>query len=528
MRMEARTTIATEYVSGQSFKGIAVIPHVGAPPSKARYVVVAPHMSSRQDFGAHNNNLPNLIRALNERVFNVSTATGLVPTPQPVSGVWKKLDHVSRRLASRVTKFGMVEPLTDDEFVMQSPSNKRALYTEAAEEKRNRGWSKRDALIKAFVKFEKLNFTKKSDPAPRVIQPRSPVYNIALGRYTRRIEEELYVALAEDWGDDIEEKVVMKGMTVDEVAKQMRHKWDKFTTPVAIGLDASRFDQHVSADALRWEHSIYNSIFNSPELAALLKLQLNNTGRAYLDGHKVSYTVSGTRASGDMNTALGNCIIMCSLIREYVREIGLVSELVNNGDDCVLFMEKRDLHLISGLPQWFLNYGFEMEVEAPVYEFEEVVFCQSQPVLVSAFENKWVMVRQPQAALGKDATCLSASTERMYRQWSYQVGVGGLALFGDMPIYKELYMAYKRNGINSNCSNSLIISDSGFMRMSKQMVRGNEQSVISDDTRVSFYKAFGIIPSIQVEMENELRRMAYSDLREYPTNTSVCSGLFTA
>lgn len=127
MRMAARTTEAPEYHSGQSFEGIVVIPHVGAPQSRARFVVNVPHMSSRQDYGAHNNNLPNLIRALNERVFNVQSAKGLAPTPQPQKGVWKKLDHVSRRLAARVTEFGTVVPLTDAEFVEQSPSNKRAL-----------------------------------------------------------------------------------------------------------------------------------------------------------------------------------------------------------------------------------------------------------------------------------------------------------------------------------------------------------------------------------------------------------------
>ena len=138
------------------------------------------------------------------------------------------------------------------------------------------------------------------------------------------------------------------------------------------------------------------------------------------------------------------------------------------------------------------------------------------------------MVRQPVAAMGKDATCLAADTELAFRQWSYQVGVGGLALYGDMPIYKELYLAYRRNGVASNIGRSLLVSDSGFMRATKQMVRGSEHSVISDDTRVSFYKAFGIIPSIQVEMEQELREMDYSGLRHYPVNTAVACGRFTA
>ena len=149
-------------------------------------------------------------------------------------------------------------------------------------------------------------------------------------------------------------------------------------------------------------------------------------------------------------------------------------------------------------------------------------------MLFNATEDKWVMVRQPSAALGKDSTCLAATDELSFRQWSYQVGTGGLALYGDMPIYKELYLAYRRNGVASNVGRSLLVSDSGFMRATKQMVRGNEHSVITDDARVSFYKAFGIVPSIQVEMEQELRQMDYAGLKHYPVNLATSCGLFTA
>jgi len=531
VRMAARTTTTGLYLKPAEFKSksIVVIPHVGAPLSKARYVIIAPHVSSRQDFGAHDNNLPNLLRALNERVYNVQSADGLIPTPQPLPGIWKTMSAPANRLASQVRKFGIVEPLTTEEFVEQCPSNKRKLYADAAAVYNTRGWSKRDCRIKAFVKFEKLNFTKKSDPAPRIIQPRTPVYNIALGRYTRRIEELIYSALACEWSDDPGAKVVMKGLTVEEVADHVYDKWHRFHSPCAVGLDASRFDQHVSYDALKWEHGIYKKIFDySPELMALLKCQLANEGYAFIDGHKLTYKTKGTRASGDMNTSLGNCIIMCTLVREYVRSLGIVAEFINNGDDCVLFIEKDDFHKLSNLPAWFLEFGFEMEVEAPVYELEHVVFCQSQPVLYNPATNKYVMVRQPQAALGKDAMCLSAKTERDYRQWSYQVGVGGLALYGDMPIYKQLYMAYKRNGVMSNVHRSLLVSDSGFMRMTRQIVRGSESSVVSDETRVSFYKAFGIIPSIQVDIEQRLSNHVYDGVRDYSHNIAVVVGLFTA
>jgi len=526
--MEARTTTAPEYHDGTQFRGIAINTHVDAKPSKPRRVIIAPYLSARIDFGAHNNNLPNLIRGLNERVFNVQGKSGLEPTPQPTPGKWRKLNHVAARLSDRVRKFGRCQHLTCGEFIAQCPGNKRKLYASAAEQYEKQGWVKRDTRIKVFVKFEKLNFTKKGDPAPRVIQPRSPVYNIALGRFTRRVEDDIYKALAEEWSED-GGKVVMKGMTVEEVAAEMRKKWNRFKSPVAIGLDASRFDQHVSADALKWEHSIYKRIFDyNPELQALLKAQLANEGFAYVDGHCIRYKADGTRASGDMNTALGNCVIMCTLVREYLRERGVTAEFANNGDDCLIFMEKSDLYKIADLPKWFLEYGFEMEVEAPVYEFEECVFCQMQPVLVDAAADVWIMCRQASVAMAKDALSLSVSTELGYRQWSYQVGVGGNALYGDMPIFCELYKAYKRNGVDSNVVHSAILADSGFLRMAKEpRVRGEYAGTISDDTRVSFYKAFGYPPSMQIAMEREISTMNYSGVHDHCNNISIGCGLTT-
>lgn len=466
------------------------------------------------DYRGHNNNYRNLMRAITERVFNVQRGGQLVPTPKPKDGWWDAnmdgyVEAVRSRVVSGANRDHELGPLTVEEFLDQCPKSKLKIYDAAAKTYQTRGWITKDAWLKLFVKFEKINFTKKPDPAPRLISPRSPVYNLALGRYTRAIEEKVYEALADIWGYSDGEKVVMKGLTVEGTAEQLRKKWDKYSDPVAVGLDASRFDQHISEDALIFEHSIYKAIFRSEELDKLLKAQLRNYGFAYHGGYKIEMRTKGVRASGDMNTGLGNCTIMCTLVHRMSVEFGISCDLVNNGDDCVIILERTDLWKLmedgkirDDIEAWFLDAGFEMEFEPPVDVFEQIVFCQMQPVWNG---TKWVMVRQPEVALCKDSICLGCSTMHEYGQWARSIGVGGLALYGDMPVYRAFYSCFNRLGEGYKPSRSLLTRDSGFYKL---CVRGrNHTGVVTPEARVSFYRAFGITPALQEVLEEKFQNV---------------------
>lgn len=468
-------------------------------------------MGGNSDYRGHNNNYNNLVRAITERVYNVQRGGVLVPTPKPKPGWWNAemyeyVEAVRSRVADGCSGH-YVGPLSVKQFLAQCPKSKLKIYEAAAKTYEERGWIDKDAWLKLFVKFEKINFTKKTDPAPRLISPRSPVYNLALGRYTRAVEEKIFDALADIWGYEEHEKVVMKGETVEGVASQLRRKWDRYNDPVAVGLDASRFDQHVSEDALIYEHSIYNAIFGSPELKSLLKKQLRNYGVAYHNGYKIEMNTKGVRASGDMNTGLGNCLIMCTLVHRMAKEFGIDCDLINNGDDCVIILERAHLYKLmdgnkirSDIEAWYLDAGFEMEFEEPVDVFEQIVFCQMQPVWNGAV---WVMVRQPEAALCKDTICLGESTLAGFGRWARSIGVGGLALYGDMPVYREFYAAFNRAGEGFLPSRTLLTRDTGFFRL---CVRGrNHRGVVTTDARVSFYRAFGITPAMQLALEERYR-----------------------
>lgn len=70
------------------------------------------------------------------------------------------------------------------------------MYEQAVASLRDVPVNRGDAMLKTFVKAEKINFTAKPDPAPRIIQPRSPRYNVELGRYVKVVEKHLYKAVA--------------------------------------------------------------------------------------------------------------------------------------------------------------------------------------------------------------------------------------------------------------------------------------------------------------------------------------------
>jgi hypothetical protein len=294
-----------------------------------------------------------------------------------------------------------------------------------------------------------------------------------------------------------------------EIGRIFRDKWSRYRSPAAIGLDASRFDQHVSRQALEWEHSIYNGVFQSGELRKLLKWQLANNVVGWCRDGSLRYRTDGVRMSGDMNTAMGNCLLMCSLVHSYLRERNITASLANNGDDCTVIMESKDVsRFCTGLDQWFLDMGFTMKVEKPVYDIEGIEFCQTHPINLG---NTFIMVRNFPNAIAKD--CLSLKqmeSPSVYKAWLKAVGEGGLALTGGIPVYQEFYQVLLR-------SSERIIAKRAY-QSSKRRHRSPDVELtggmawlsfgmkrriqhISPITRHSFYLAFGCTPDQQVALE---------------------------
>ncbi len=457
---------------------------------KPRKYVYLHGYGDHHELFCHNNSRANLVRALHERVFRVKGPNGLVPPPQPKP---KQFDTIGLMLQPHLRQDYV--PMTDREFLNQVPAQKRRVYEAAVKRYHQHGLYSKQCCVSAFVKFEKQVVSEsKPDPAPRVIQSRSPVYHYRLGRYTRRIEHDIYDAISKVWSGP----TVMKGMTPDQVAECMVEAWNSFTDPMAISLDASRFDQHVSADALKWEHKVYKHCFpDEDELVWLLKQQVHNVGYGEYPGGQIKYKTNGCRMSGDMNTGLGNCIIMCCMMKKYVDSLSVRARLINNGDDCVLIVEREHVdRILETYDQFFLDLGFEMGLEAePTDVLEKIPFCQLRLINTG---HGWTMVRELKAIV-KDAACLCPAIDGV-QSWMGAVGECGMALAGDIPIYGAMYSSYMRNGKSGNVTGNHNFRNTGMAIAMRGMAR-HRYGEPTDQCRVSFYRAFGISPTAQLEYE---------------------------
>ncbi len=471
--------------------------------SKPRTLYSISELSANVDLAVNNADISTLECALMERMYYCKVGSDFVTPPPVDKGLFTgRLSEFKAKLLSEMreaTRWSYQQVL--DSYT----GRRRTIYQNAMNKLVNIGLSRRDAHSIAFVKMELVNPTK----APRCIQPRDPAYNLALGRYIKAVEHKLYKGIAKVFGDG---PTVMKGYNVSEIGAIVRGKWKSFLEPVAVGLDATKFDMHVSPEALEWEHSVYLALFgNCRELRKLLRWQMENKGAGYCADGSLRYTVRGKRFSGDMNTGLGNCLLMCAMVYAWAADRGIHVKLLNNGDDCVVLMEKKHYtQFITGLDQWFLEMGFRMTVEDPVYEMHKIEFCQMHPIEVG---EECRMVRNIPMTLRKDSLTVHPMTRAKHRaKWMTAVGMCGLWLTGGVPVMQDFYQTYQRVGCNAV---SNMRDDPTFATGMRLMSRGMKEHYREPDawTRVQVFEAWGISPDEQVAVENYYKEYELDDTR---------------
>jgi hypothetical protein len=266
---------------------------------------------------------------------------------------------------------------------------------------------------------------------------------------------------------------------------------------------------------LKEEHHVYKQAYRKSKLlnflVLLLDLQINNKIKTYVknddgDSMKITHNRKGGRSSGDVNTSLGNYIIMCLMLYALCQAIGLEPGtdvcLIDDGDDFSLVGEADTIDRILRFDtfEWFKEMGYEMDWEEPVTVIEEIRFCQSFPCETA---EGWIMVRLP-VALDKDVMCLC--DEHKFELWLSLIAEAGTIVYGHIPVVSAHYAGFSKKRLSTKQKNRLMNDNQfdkyGYMQMLMDTPKqGGTPSVISDVARSSFMRGTKITPSLQLAME---------------------------
>jgi hypothetical protein len=407
--------------------------------------------------------------------------------------------------------------LSYEETIARFPPNIRKRYGEAWETLKKRPLNRRDARIASFVKAEKFNPLEKVNPDPRMIQARGVEYGLELARYLKPIEKYLY-AMKGPTGL----RMLAKGLNQRGRGALLAEKLRRFRRPVVFSLDASRWDKHVAADVLRIEHSVYNAIMRDPLLQRLLEWQVTNDCRT---NNGVKYKVHGGRMSGDMNTALGNCLLMVLMVHAAMEDHPGMWDLMDDGDDCLLIVEEEEFERVRArLPSTFLTFGQELKVENVARDLRDVSFCQCRVVVTPSGP---VMVRDWRKVLSQAACGVKHwGNPLLVRPLLTTIGHCELALAEGMPILQEFALALIRNG-NGQLPRKLLTDPSMEARLRIALGRSNvtlddllavRPMPIDPATRVEFERTWGVTTVEQLHIEEILRGWTVGSViaKEYP------------
>lgn len=436
---------------------------------------------------------------VNEYVSIHNRVCGAVPAPTPAG-----LLHLARVAGSIARRLGRTHTVSLDELPLHFSGPKRTRYLQAVDDLRKFPVTPRDAMIKAFVKAEKTDFSAKVNPDPRMIQSRSPRYNCALAQYLKPAEKRLYTYTRPENPDS---PVIGKCLNQVERAKLLKSKMSKFRHPVVVSLDCKRFDQHVDLAQLKIEHSVWKRMNRDKNFASLLRMQEKNK---CLTANRIRYLVTGKRMSGDLNTAGGNCLLMLLMVEACMRELRIVHwDMLDDGDDCLVLMEKRQLRwFVNQCERVFLTYGHEIKVENVAEVLEDVEWCQSKPVEYAPGCHKFV--RKPLKVL---STSLTGNKHWMFNTkhaYMNTIGQCELVLNLGVPILQEFAVAIIRNS-NTTSVVDLDANDSLRYLVGKELhtlggdIGKIRAAPVEDCARLSFERAYGFTVTEQLALEHRLR-----------------------
>lgn len=482
--------------------------HKSGAPLRQRQFIVFDKLGTSETVGAFDNSLSNCMAAIIGRVLFRKVDGSYVHTYKmiPSEDVYRKeLMSYSKGLKQFLPE---AAPIALESFPGLYSGRKKANYVRALEEFRRVGFKPSHAHIRMFLKYEKDIRSLKPERIPRVISPAGFVYLLLTGVYIKAVEHAIYDAINELYGYF----VVAKGINYDRLAEVVTEAWESYVDPAGVDIDVEKLDASISASGLAWTHDILGSCFTGIErkiLMDLLKYQLKSTVKGRADDGWFKYKIKGTLTSGQMNTAAVGVLIVTGILYEVCKIFKL--KLVNCGDDCSLIGERKDIkRALPYMKSRFRKFGMLITSGEIYTEVETLEFCQMHIMRV---DDKWRAVRNVAAILTKDSVCIeNLRVTHKVAAWAASVAQGGLANFGGIPVIQNFYRCFLRS------YNFYMQQTKLSYRQRKRMKnyiydKSNERiewgdplcyvfNPVTEETRLSFNKAFNITPSNQIALEH--------------------------
>lgn len=340
------------------------------------------------EYGLHEHTIDQEYRTLcNRHLFET-------PEPSESSEAWTGFERALRELSQLV---GYCPRAGAAEVLHSRSAMKRRRFGGGMEKYCRDGVRRQDGFLTEMQKLEFYAVDKLKTKEDRGIQFRSPTYNAALARQLHNIEKRLYARARNDDGTP----QIAKGRSPLERGIILAAMTKEFAKPLFILMDHSRFDAHVNAKLLKQEHKFYlRARRYHKELVWLLKQQEANIGFSH---GGIVYRTTAKRASGDMNTGLGNSLLNLAMIRSWLAKNRIRKyRIFLDGDDSVVIIEDVHRDCVGSISSHMLNLGMVTEVEV-TNELEHAEFCQSRicwgslgPVMVrNPFKTLDVLTKSP-------------------------------------------------------------------------------------------------------------------------------------
>jgi len=462
-----------------------------------------------KEYDSFHTSVSNVLRVLANRVYikpDVSQCSWN-PTERQARAIKKLRWRVARKL-SHLEVWNRAQCL--EKFATFPPA-KREKYTQALDvpfEPHIHG------KLNMFVKYESVERKPRKGHRPRAIFFRDAVFLATMTKWYAPLEGAMCHQRSL-WNQ--QSHVIVKGLNTHDRIRLVHQFVEELGDCTVISCDGKSFDAHVCEGAIREEWAFYKAVGKCAgwgneirkEMLAMEHQQINNRFRCYAQDGMVKGRIRGNRMSGDRNTGAGNCVICVLFVLSYFEDAEIPNRkyrLIDDGDDFFILVSNDIAERVEReLPQWMSTLNQETEVlsggRVSTDKMEAIEFCQARPVWCA---NGYRFIRDPHRVTNvymRSARWYNTRADaEMY--WA-AISQAELLINRGVPILYAFFKALSKHSKGAKpCQSQLRRFYLKSALESQVLLHDSELTdEISDDTRLSFYKAFGIAPAEQLIIE---------------------------